>query len=63
MAQEAASLRASHRLRPPDALVVGTAIACQVSRLVTNDHAWATKLEPIHARIGVVLMSRFLLAD
>lgn len=59
VAQEAASLRASHRLRPPDALVIGTAIACQVSQLVTNDQTWAAKLAPIQARIGVVVLSRF----
>lgn len=60
MAQEAASLRASHRLRPPDALVAGTAIACQVGNLVTNDHDWAVKLAPIRDRLGVVTLSRFL---
>ena len=62
MAQEAASLRAAYRLRPPDALVVGTAIACQVGHLVTNDHAWAAKLAPLAARIGVVTLSDFTAA-
>ena len=60
MAQEAASLRASHRLRPPDALVAGTAIVCQVGYLVTNDHAWAAKLAPLQGRLDVVTLSRFL---
>jgi predicted nucleic acid-binding protein len=63
MAQEAASLRASHRLRPPDALVAGTAIACGVGHLVTNDHDWALKLAPIGDRLGVVTLSRFLASD
>lgn len=63
MALEAASLRASYRLRPPDALVVGTAIACRVSHLVTNDHAWAASLAPLAARIGVVTLSDFTAAD
>ena len=60
MAQEAASLRATHRLSPPDALVIGTGIAAQVAHLVTNDHAWANKLAAIHDRIGVLTIDRFL---
>lgn len=60
MAQEAASLRATHRLSPPDALVISTGIASQVAQLVTNDHAWAKKLAAIHDRIGVVTVDRFL---
>lgn len=56
MAQEAASLRASHRLPPPDALVVATGIAAQVGYLVTNDRAWKAKLDPISDRIRVVTL-------
>lgn len=60
MAQEAAALRASHRLSAPDALVVGTGLATQVSHLVTNDHDWARKLAPIKGRIRVLTVDRFL---
>jgi predicted nucleic acid-binding protein len=60
MAQEAASLRATHRLSPPDALVIGTGVATQVAHLVTNDHAWARKLGPIRDRVGVVTIDQFL---
>lgn len=60
MAQEAASLRASHRLSAPDALIVGTGIAAQVSHLVTNDHRWAAKLQPIRDRVGVITIDDFL---
>jgi predicted nucleic acid-binding protein len=63
MAQEAASLRASHRLRPPDALIIGTAIACQVSHIVTNDREWARKLAPLETRIGVITLSDFSAPD
>lgn len=63
MAQEAASLRAGYRLRPPDALVVGTAIACQVGHLVTNDHAWSAKLAPLQERIGVITLSGFTVTE
>jgi predicted nucleic acid-binding protein len=59
VAQEAASLRVSHRMRPPDALVVGTALACQVSLVVTNDHDWSTKLASMSERLGVVTLSVF----
>lgn len=60
MAQEAASLRASHRLSAPDALIVATGIAAQVGNLVTNDHRWAAKLQPIKDRIGVITLDDFL---
>ena len=60
MAQEAAGLRAAFGFRPPDALIIGTAIACQVGMVATNDHEWATKLQPLRGRLGVVTLSRFL---
>lgn len=60
MAQEAASLRATHNLRPPDALVVATGIAAQVGYLVTNDGDWERRLHPIRSRIKVVTLSTFL---
>jgi len=60
MAQEAARLRAENRLRPPDALVVGTGIACQVSHLVTNDRAWEAKLASVSPRLKVVVIDRYV---
>lgn len=63
VAQEAASLRATHRLSPPDALIVATGIASQVANLVTNDGAWAKKLSVLKDRIGVVTISQFLKAS
>jgi predicted nucleic acid-binding protein len=60
MAQEAAALRASYRLKPPDALVIGSGLATQVGHLVTNDGDWAKKLAPIRGRIGVITISGFL---
>jgi predicted nucleic acid-binding protein len=60
MAQEAAALRATFRLRPSDALVIGTAIACPVGCLVTNECEWSAKLSPIRDRIGVLLLSDYL---
>jgi predicted nucleic acid-binding protein len=60
MAQEAASLRATHSLSAPDALVIGTGIASQVGHLVTNDHAWSKKLSPVRDRIRVLSLDRFL---
>jgi hypothetical protein len=56
MAQEAATLRAVQRFSPPDALVLGTGIACQVARLVTNDSDWPRKLAGHGDRIGVVML-------
>jgi predicted nucleic acid-binding protein len=60
VAQEAAHLRAAKRFSPPDALIVGTGIATQVSILVTNDHNWTRKLEEMGDRIKVVQTSEQL---
>lgn len=60
MAQEAASLRAEHRFAPPDALVIGTGLACQVGHLLTNDGDWSKKLQSIQRRIKVVTIGDFL---
>jgi hypothetical protein len=60
MAQEAARLRAENRLKAPDALVVGTGLACQTGYLLTNDFAWRTKLEPVRPRIKVITLADYL---
>jgi predicted nucleic acid-binding protein len=57
MAQDAAFLRAQHRFSPPDALVVGTALSCQVGHLVTNDGNWSSKLARLDGRIKVCTLS------
>ncbi|MFN8522571.1 MAG: PIN domain-containing protein [Chloroflexota bacterium] len=57
VAQEAASIRAAHRLTMPDALTVATGIVSQVSHLVTNDTAWRTRLAPLSTRISTVVLS------
>jgi predicted nucleic acid-binding protein len=60
MAQEAAALRAVYRLSPPDALVIGSGIACQVAWLVTNDADWPRKLAGHANRIGVCMLRDYL---
>lgn len=60
MAQEAASLRAEHKFTPPDALIIGTGLACQVGHLITNDGDWGRKLSSIQERIKVVTIGNFL---
>jgi predicted nucleic acid-binding protein len=60
VAQEAATLRATHRFAPPDALIVGTGIATQVGHLVTNDGNWKKKLSVIADRIKVVQIADHL---
>jgi predicted nucleic acid-binding protein len=60
VAQEAAHLRAAERFAPPDALIVGTGLACQISHIVTNDHRWKDRLAKMKARIGVVQTSDHL---
>ena len=60
VAQEAASARAMFRLSAPDALIVATGLVMQVHHLVTNDGAWARKLQPIASRIRVCQLDRYI---
>ncbi|TAK29377.1 MAG: type II toxin-antitoxin system VapC family toxin [Chloroflexota bacterium] len=60
VAQEAASLRATYNLHPPDALIIASGIVAQVGHLVTNDAAWQTKLRPISGRIKVCCLGALL---
>ena len=53
VAQEAASLRAQHAFKAPDALVIASGIVGQVAHLITNDSQWRKKLAPIAMRIDV----------
>jgi len=41
VAQHAATLRAHHNIRPPDALIVGTALGRSADAVVTNDRSWS----------------------
>jgi predicted nucleic acid-binding protein len=52
VARAAARIRAAHRFAPPDALVIGTAIAEGIRHLVTNDYEWRRKLEGLPAGGG-----------
>lgn len=60
MAQDAAFLRAAYRFAPPDALVIGTGLACQVGHLVTNDFDWERKLGGVAGRISVCTLATHL---
>lgn len=60
VAQEAASLRATHRFSSPDALVIATGIVGQVGHLVTNDRDWPSKLRPLAGRVAVCALGRHL---
>lgn len=60
MAQDAAFLRATYRFTPPDALVIGTGLACQVGHLVTNDFDWGKKLARLRDRIGVCTLAEHM---
>lgn len=53
VAAEAASLRATHNFKVPDALVIATGIVGQVAHLITNDGEWRTKLAPLRSRVNV----------
>jgi predicted nucleic acid-binding protein len=60
VAQEAASLRATHNFKTPDAFVIATGMVSQVHHLVTNDKEWRTKLSPLKNRIKVTMLRDYL---
>jgi len=41
-ARHGAEIRARHRLKPPDSLIIGTAIAARADAIVTNDGKWSS---------------------
>ena len=60
VAQEVASLCATHNFRTPDALVAATGITSQVGHLITNDKNWRSKLTPIKNRIQVTMLADYV---
>jgi predicted nucleic acid-binding protein len=60
VAQEAASLRATHNFKTPDALVIATGIVGQVGHLITNDAAWQKKLAPMGSGIQVAELRNYV---
>lgn len=60
VAQEAAAVRATHNLRAPDALIVGTALAAGVRLVVTNEADWHKRLAPLAPRLSVVYLADHL---
>jgi predicted nucleic acid-binding protein len=60
VAQEAASLRATHNFKTPDAFVIATGIVSQVHHLVTNDKLWRARLAPIKSRVAITLLRDYI---
>ncbi len=60
VAQEAASIRAHHNVKPPDALIIGTGLVAGVSWLVTGDEAWQRRLAQIESRIRVCYLGDYV---
>jgi predicted nucleic acid-binding protein len=55
VAREAARLRSGTPLKPPDALIVATAIAVGVDAIITNDTAWSK-----HSSVPVVTLRTYV---
>jgi predicted nucleic acid-binding protein len=62
VAQEAASVRAAHGLKMPDAIIVATGLVSQVAYLVTNDALWTKRLSILSKRISVCEIAKFATA-
>jgi len=52
IADHVVNLRATHRFKTPDAIQLGTAVACGADYVVTNDKTWQRFKE-----VKVVLLS------
>jgi predicted nucleic acid-binding protein len=57
---EAASLRATYNLRPPDALISASGLAAEVGYLITNDAEWSSKLHPLSRRAAICYLGSHL---
>ena len=60
VAQDAATLRATHNFTTPDALIIATGLVAQVGHLVTNDAEWRRKLAPMKRRVQVTELRDYL---
>lgn len=60
IAERAATLRAGHRLRVADALIVATGLAAGVGRIVSNDREWPARLPESEIGAAVVLLGDHL---
>lgn len=56
IAERAAILRAHHRLRAIDAVIVATGLAAGAGRIVSNDREWSTRLHASEVGASVVLL-------
>lgn len=56
VAVEVAHIRGATKLKMPDAIVLGTAIAHQAEAIVHADEAWATKAKPYAAALRLVYL-------
>lgn len=55
-AVEVAHVRAATKLKMPDAIVLGTAIAQRVDAVVHADKAWVTRAEPYASTLKIVYL-------
>ena len=60
IAERAAVLRARHRLRLADALIVATGLAAGAGRIVSNDRDWFARLSGTEIPASVVLLDDHL---
>ena len=60
IAERAATLRARHRLRVADALIIATGLAAGAGRIVSNDREWSVRLPESEIGAAVVLLDDHL---
>ena len=60
IAERAAILRARHRLRAADALIIASGLAAGADKIVSNDREWSTRLPASDIAATVVLLDDHL---
>lgn len=60
VAREAARIRAATDLPMPDSLIVASAVVAEIDAVVTNDHAWTSRLAPVLPDLRIVVLADLL---
>ena len=60
VATQAATLRAIAGLKPPDALIVASALLANCEAIIFNDEAWGTRLSPHFTRYRWIYLKKYM---
>jgi len=59
VSQQAASLRATHNIRTPDALIIASGLLAGCEAIVCNDKAWKTALGALFSQVAWIYLGDY----